>query len=364
MRIAVPKEIKDHEYRVGLTPQSVAALVSCGHSVVVESGAGTGVGLTDGDYMAAGAQVAQTASQVFGDAELIVKVKEPQAQECEMMGEGQTLFTYLHLAADPGLTKGLLESGVRAIAYETVTGPGNSLPLLSPMSEVAGRLSVQAGAHCLEKPQGGCGSLIGGASGVPPARVLIVGGGTVGVNAARIACGMGAQTTVLERSQERIQVLEDIFGEKVQCVLSSALALQEHAVESDLIIGAVLLPGAVAPKLLKAEALEEMREGTVLVDVAIDQGGCFETSRPTTHQEPTYSVGGIVHYCVTNMPGVVPRTATFALNEATLPYVLALANQGVDKALQDEQFRAGLNVDKGRLRHPAVAEAYEQTDVS
>ena len=359
MHIGVPKEIKDHEYRVGLTPSSVQTLTAAGHEVMIQSQAGEQIGLSDDDYRLAGGHIAPGAEAVFDWAELIIKVKEPQLSECRLMRAGQTIFSYLHLAAVPDVTAGLVCNGSRAIAYETVTAADRSLPLLIPMSEVAGRLSVQAGAHCLEKPQGGRGSLLSGAAGVAPATVVIIGGGTVGVNAANIACGMGAEVVILDNSEARVRELAAAYGDKASCFLSTADRLQREVLRADLVIGAVLLPGAAAPKLLNAEMVRQMNEGTVMVDVAIDQGGCFQTSKPTTHQSPTYIIDGVVHYCVTNMPGIVPRTSTFALNNATLPYILKLANQGIDDTLTaDEHFRAGLNVDRGRLCHPGVIEAY------
>jgi len=357
MLIGVPKEIKTHEYRVGLTTGSVLELVHNGHQVIVQSGAGEGIGLGDDLYRAAGAEVVATAAEIFERAEMVVKVKEPQPEECRMLREGQVLFTYLHLAPDPGQTRALLDSGCVAIAYETVTGPNNSLPLLSPMSEVAGRMSIQAGAHCLEKEQGGSGMLLGGVPGVEAARVVVIGGGVVGTNAIRMAMGMEAHVTVLDRSLQRLKELDFQFGCMLNTIYSTREALVRHVAGADLLIGAVLVPGAAAPKLVDREMLRTMKPGSVLVDVAIDQGGCFETSRPTTHADPTYVEEGIVHYCVANMPGAVARTSTFALNNATLPFVLSLANKGYRQALlEDPHLCAGLNVHRGQLTYKAVAE--------
>ena len=358
MLIGVPKEIKNHEYRVGLTPGSVRELKHFGHRVMVQSQAGAGIRITDADYHAAGAEVVESAAEIFAKAELIVKVKEPQPHECAMLRANQILFTYLHLAPDPEQAKLLMKSGAVAIAYETVTGPGNTLPLLAPMSEVAGRLSIQAGAHCLEKANGGAGLLLGGVPGVEKANVLIIGGGVVGEHAAAMALGMEADVTILDRSLPRLRELDAIFAGKARGIYSNREAIEKYALDSDLVIGAVLVPGAAAPKLLTRDIVRRMRPGSVVVDVAIDQGGCFETSRPTTHTDPTYVVDEVVHYCVANMPGAVPRTSTFALNNATLPFTLALANQGYQKALlQDQDLRNGLNVYKGNITHQAVAEA-------
>jgi alanine dehydrogenase len=325
--------------------------------VIVQSGAGEGIGLSDDMYREAGAEVVPTAAEVFERAEMVVKVKEPQPAECEMLREGQVLFTYLHLAPDPGQTRALLDSGCIAIAYETVTGPNNTLPLLSPMSEVAGRMSIQAGAHCLEKEQGGSGILLGGVPGVEAARVVVIGGGVVGTNAVRMAMGMEAHVTVLDRSLQRLKELDFQFGCMLNTIYSTREALNRYVAGADLVIGAVLVPGAAAPKLVSREMLRTMRPGSVLVDVAIDQGGCFETSRPTTHAEPTYVEEGIVHYCVANMPGAVARTSTFALNNATLPFTLNLANKGYRQALLDDpNLCAGLNVHRGQLTYKAVAD--------
>jgi len=358
MRIGVPTEIKNHEYRIGLTPAGVMELAHHGHEVLIQHDGGAPIGFDDAQYEAAGARIVADAAAVFEQADLVVKVKEPQPQECAMLRTGQTLFTYLHLAPDPAQTQALLASGATAIAYETVTGARGSLPLLAPMSEVAGRLSIQAGAHCLEKAQGGNGTLLGGVPGVEPARVLVIGGGVVGINAARMAMGIGADVTLLDRSIERLKELDMQFGGRLKTVFSTREAVERFAVEADLIIGAVLIPGAAAPKLVTAEMVARMKPGAVMVDVAIDQGGCFETSHATTHQQPTYVVDGVVHYCVANMPGAVARTSTLALTNATLPYVLALANKGVARALsEDAHLLAGLNVQQGSVTHPAVAQA-------
>lgn len=358
MKIGVPKEIKNHEYRVGLTPGSVRELTIRGHEVLVETGASSGINMNDDDYRQAGAQIVDSAAEVFATADMVVKVKEPQPEECRQLREGQTLFTYLHLAPDPEQAKLLVESGVTAIAYETVTGPRGTLPLLAPMSEVAGRMSVQAGAHCLEKEAGGAGVLLGGVPGVAPAKVVVIGGGVVGTNAIRMAMGMEADVTVLDRSLARLQELDFQFGGRLNTIYSTVDSLDRYVVSADLVVGAVLIPGASAPKLVTREMIRRMRPGSVIVDVAIDQGGCFETSHPTTHSEPTYVVDGVVHYCVANMPGAVPRTSTFALNNATLPFVLALAGKGVHKALGDDpHLLAGLNVHGGQVTFDAVAEA-------
>ncbi len=358
MLIGLPKEIKNHEYRVGLTPISVRELVSNGHSVLVQTTAGEGIGESDQAYVDAGAEIAASAEQVFEQAEMIVKVKEPQPNECKMLRPDQLLFTYLHLAPDPQQTDLLINSGAIAIAYETVTDAEGGLPLLAPMSEVAGRMSIQAGAMCLEKSRGGSGKLLGGVPGVAPANVLVIGGGVVGTNAIQMAVGMQANVTVLDRSIERLRELDAQFGGKISTVYSSRASLEQHVANSDLIIGAVLIPGAAAPKLVTREMLTTMRKGSVLVDVAIDQGGCFETSVATTHEEPTYIVEDIVHYCVANMPGAVASTSAHALNHATLPFVLALANKGYrDACLTDPNLLEGLNVHKGTLTNEPVAKA-------
>jgi alanine dehydrogenase len=358
MRIGVPKEIKVLEQRVGLTPASVGELVHHGHTVLVESGAGAGIGRSDEDYRRGGATIVADAGEVFRSAELIVKVKEPQAGERAMLREGQVLFTYLHLAPDPDQARDLVKSGAVCIAYETVTASGGGLPLLAPMSEVAGRMAVQAGAHFLEKPQGGKGLLLGGVPGVAPARVTVLGGGVVGTHAAEIALGMGARVAVLDRSVDALRRLWVQFGTRLETVFSSRDAIERHVAAADLVIGGVLVPGASAPKLVSAELIGRMEAGSVVVDVAIDQGGCFATSRPTTHAEPTYVVSGVVHYCVANMPGGVPRTSTYALNNATLPFVLALADKGWKHALADDpHLRNGLNVAFGNVTCAPVAEA-------
>lgn len=358
MRIGVPKEIKNHEYRVGLTPAGVRELKAHGHEVLVQTQAGAAIGLTDAHYQAAGATLVADAKTVFAQAEMVIKVKEPQPSECAMLREGQVLFTYLHLAPDPEQTQALLKSGCVAIAYETVTDRNGGLPLLAPMSEVAGRMSIQAGAHAMEKAQGGNGVLLGGVPGVAAADVVIIGGGVVGYNAARIAIGMGASVTIIDRSLPRLNYLDQLFENRMRTQYSTADAVEEAVRKADLVIGAVLVPGAAAPKLVTRAMLKLMKPGAVVVDVAIDQGGCFETSKATTHQDPTYVVDGIVHYCVANMPGGVARTSTFALTNATLPFALALADKGYKKALSDDvHLREGLNVHKGKLTYKAVAEA-------
>jgi alanine dehydrogenase len=359
MLVGVPKEIKNHEYRVGLVPSSVRELVHHGHKVMVESKAGEGIGLTDDDYRAAGAEIAADAESVFAKAEMNVKVKEPQPAEYGRLREGQVLFTYLHLAPDLAQTQGLVKSGSIAIAYETVTNKRGGLPLLSPMSEVAGRMSVQVGAHCLEKEQGGSGMLLGGVPGVAASKVVIIGGGVSGTNAARMAMGMEAHVTVIDRSLDRLYELDLQFGAMLNTIYSTVDAIERHVIGADLVIGAVLVPGAAAPKLVTREMIRQMRPGSVLVDIAIDQGGCFETSRGTTHTDPTYIEEGAVHYCVTNMPGAVARTSTFALNNATLPFTLALADKGYRAALaEDPHLKAGLNVAGGKVTYKAVADAH------
>lgn len=358
MKIGVPKEIKTHEYRVGLVPGSVRELTHHGHRVLVQTGAGLGAGHDDAAYVEAGAEILPHAPAVFEAADLIVKVKEPQPSEIPHLRPGQTLFTYLHLAPDPRQAQGLLQSGCIAIAYETVTDAHGRLPLLAPMSEVAGRMAVQAGAHHLEKEQGGSGILLGGVPGVAPARVVVLGGGVVGSNAARMAIGLGARVTLLDTNLARLAELEDHFGASLTTVYATLDAIEKHVTASDLVIGAILLPGAAAPRLISRDMLKKMRPGSVLVDVAIDQGGCAETSRPTTHADPTYVVEGVVHYCVANMPGAVARTSAQALNNATLPFVLALAGKGIKQALLDDpHLMAGLNVHQGRITHEAVARA-------
>ncbi len=359
MRIGVPKEIKIHEYRVGLVPSSVLELVHHGHEVLVQAGAGLGAGLTDADYVAAGAKMVDSADQIFAEADMVVKVKEPQAEERKKLRPGQILFTYLHLAPDAPQTRDLIDSGAICIAYETVTAPNGSLPLLTPMSEVAGRLAPQVGAHALEKAQGGRGVLLGGVPGVPAAEVVILGGGVSGTHAATIAVGMGAQVTVVDRSADALKRLAAQFGTSISTVFSTRSAIEELVRRADLLIGTVLVPGAAAPKLVTKEMVKTMKQGAVIVDVAIDQGGCVETSHATTHADPTYVVDGVVHYCVANMPGAVARTSTFALNSVTLPFTLALANHGWKKALaQDVHLRNGLNVSEGQVTCEPVAQAH------
>lgn len=356
MRVGIPKEIKVHEYRVGLTPHGAAELVRRGHAVLVQSQAGAGIGFSDEQYEAAGARIVADAPSVFAEADLIVKVKEPQPQECRSLRPGQVLFTYLHLAPDPEQARLLLESDCVAIAYETVTDDRGGLPLLAPMSEVAGRMAVQAGAHALEKGQGGAGVLLPGVPGVAPAQVVVLGGGVVGINAARIALGVGAQVCLLDVSLARLRELDTQYGPRLVTQYSSHETICDQIADADLVIGAVLIPGAAAPKLISREMLHTMRTGSVIVDVAIDQGGCVETSHPTTHLDPTYVVDGIVHYCVANMPGAVARTSTLALTNATLPFVLELADKGYRNALaQSRHLRNGLNIHRGRVTHEAVA---------
>ena len=357
MRVGCPKEIKNHEYRVGLTPASVREYVAHGHSVLVETNAGSGIGASDADYVAAGAKIAATASEVFQNSDMIVKVKEPQPSEWVQLREGQLLYTYLHLAPDPEQTKGLLASGVTAIAYETVTDDRGGLPLLAPMSEVAGRLSIQAGAVALQKAYGGRGVLLGGVPGVLPGKVVVIGGGVVGLHAANMAVGLGADVTILDRSLPRLRQLDDIFHGRVHTRFSSIDALESEVFSADLVIGAVLIPGAAAPKLVTKAMLGGMKKGAVIVDVAIDQGGCFETSHATTHSDPTYEVDGIIHYCVANMPGAVPVTSAHALNNATISHGLALADRGIQAILADRHLRNGLNVHKGKITNRPVAEA-------
>jgi alanine dehydrogenase len=357
MLIGVPKEIKNHEYRIGLTPAGVGELVRAGHQVLVETGGGASIGFEDDDYRAAGARVAGNAQAVFDAAQMIVKVKEPQPIECEMLSPGQILFTYLHLAPDPAQTELLLKSGVTAIAYETVTDARGTLPLLAPMSEVAGRMSIQAGAFYLEKENGGLGVLLGGVPGVEAARVLIIGGGVVGENAARMAVGLGAKVSVLDRSHDRLKYLDNAFAGRLQTIYSTAEAIEKYALEADLVVGAVLIPGAAAPRLISRELVSRMKKGAVMVDVAIDQGGCFETSRPTTHQEPVYAVDEVIHYCVANMPGGVARTSTMALTHATLPFAVRLADRGLQALVDDPHLRNGLNVHNGMLTCEPVAQA-------
>ena len=357
MRVGCPREIKNHEYRVGLTPGSVREYVAHGHEVLVETGLGEGIGADDNAYRSAGATVAKTAAEVFSKADMIVKVKEPQPGEWTQLREGQILYTYLHLAPDPEQTKGLLASGVTAIAYETVTDDRGGLPLLAPMSEVAGRLSIQAGATALQKANGGRGLLLGGVPGVLPGKVTVLGGGVVGLHAARMAVGLGADVSIIDRSIPRLRQLDDIFNGRVHTRYSTVEALEEECFSADVVIGAVLIPGATAPKLVTREMLSGMKKGAVLVDVAIDQGGCFETSHATTHADPTFVIDGIIHYCVANMPGAVPVTSAHALNNATLHYGLQLADKGLKALVDDQHLRNGLNVHKGRITNAAVAEA-------
>lgn len=365
MRIGTPKEIKNHEYRAGLTPAAVRQLTASGHDVVVQTDLGTGIGLTDDQYRAAGATVVDTAEEIFATADMIVKVKEPQPVECKMLRPDQILFTYLHLAPDPVQTQLLLESGAICIAYETVTAANGSLPLLAPMSEVAGRMAIQAGASSLEKTHGGLGVLLGGVPGTEAAKVVVIGGGVVGVNAARMAMGLDANVTVLDRSIDRLRQLDQQFGRRMNTLYADLDTIERQVLDADLVIGAVLVPGAEAPKLVTREMVGKMKRGSVLVDVAIDQGGCFETSHATTHADPTYVVDGVIHYCVANMPGAVARTSTFALNNATLPFTLALANKGWRQAmLDDEHLRNGLNVFRGSLTHAALVPAANQAYLS
>jgi alanine dehydrogenase len=357
MRVGVPKEIKVHEYRVGLTPGAVREYVAAGHAVVVETGAGAGIGATDDTYRKAGAVIAATAAEIFASADMIVKVKEPQPREWAQLREGQILFTYLHLAPDPEQAKGLMASGCTAIAYETVTDAKGGLPLLAPMSEVAGRLSIEAAGSALNRHAGGRGILLGGVPGVAPARVVVIGGGVVGTHAARMAAGLGADVTILDRSLPRLRELDELFAGRVRTRFSTIEAIEQEVFVADAVVGAVLVPGASAPKLITRNMLKSMQPGAVMVDVAIDQGGCFETSHPTTHADPTFVVDGIIHYCVANMPGAVPLTSSQALNHATLPFGLALANHGFAAVAQNPHLRAGLNVHHGRITNKAVADS-------
>ena len=360
MLIGVPKEVKVSEYRVGLIPANVRELVALGHEVVIESQAAAGIGMTDAHYEAVGARILPSARDVFDAADMIVKVKEPLADERKMLRKDQILFTYLHLAADLDQTTDLIDSGATCIAYETVTSPTGGLPLLAPMSEVAGRMSIQAGAYHLEKAHGGLGILLGGVPGVDPGKVVVIGGGVVGTHAVHIALGMGADVWVLDRDVDALRRLWRQFDRPLNTVFSTRDAIERHCIEADLVIGGVLVPGAAAPKLVSADLVKKMKPGSVVVDVAIDQGGCFETSRPTNHDEPTYVVDDVVHYCVTNMPGAVPRTSARALNNATLPFVLAIADKGWRKALIDDpHLRNGLNVHAGHVTHPAVASSLD-----
>jgi alanine dehydrogenase len=358
MRVGVPKEIKVHEYRVGLVPASVAELTAAGHEVIVETKAGTGIDFSDQDYINVGATIAADAAEVFAKSDMIVKVKEPQASEIALLEPRHLLFTYLHLAPDPEQTKGLMASGATCIAYETVTSDSGALPLLKPMSEVAGRMSIQVASHYLEKEQGGRGELLGGVPGVAPCKVAILGGGVAGINAAQMATGQRADVTIYDISNERLAELDMHFGSQIKTAYASKSAVAEAIKRSQVVIGAVLVPGAAAPKLVTRAQLKTMMRGSVLVDIAIDQGGCFETSKPTTHSDPVYEIDGVIHYCVANMPGAVARTSAFALNNATLPFVLKLANKGADAAMAaDRHLAAGLNVSGGKIRHQAVAEA-------
>jgi alanine dehydrogenase len=358
MLIGVPKEIKNHEYRVGLTPSAVRELIYHGHNALVETKAGAGIGFDDAAYKAAGATIAKNAREVFAKADMIVKVKEPQPSECKMLRKGQVLYTYLHLAPDPDQTKGLIKSGCTAIAYETVTSSRGGLPLLAPMSEVAGRMSVQVGAHYLEKAQGGAGILLGGVPGVRAANVVVIGGGISGTHAVRMALGMEAIVTVIDKNLDRLRELDEVFGSSLNTIFSTVDAIEQYVIEADLVIGAVLVPGAAAPKLVTRKMIKQMRPGSVVVDIAIDQGGCFETSHATTHADPVYVVDGVTHYCVANMPGAVARTSTIALNNATLPFAVALANKGARKALADDpHLLNGLNVHEGQVTYKAVADA-------
>ncbi|MDD9823489.1 MAG: alanine dehydrogenase [Gammaproteobacteria bacterium] len=357
MRIGIPKEIKNHEYRVGLSPASVRECVKHGHEVVVETGAGLGIGAADDHYRAAGARIADTAEEIFATAGMLIKVKEPQAGERAMLRDGQLLYTYLHLAPDPEQTRDLVAGGATCVAYETVTSPAGGLPLLAPMSKVAGRMSIQAGAYCLEQPHGGLGMLLGGVPGVDPAKVVILGAGMVGTHATHIATGMGADVWVIDNNPDALERHWAQFGRSTNSVFSTDDAVERHVLDADLVIGGVLIPGAEAPKLVTKEMVREMKPGSVIVDVAIDQGGCCETSRPTTHAEPTFVVDEVVHYCVANMPGGVPRTSTYALNNVTLPFALALADKGAKRALLDDpHLRNGLNVHAGKVTHRKVAE--------
>jgi alanine dehydrogenase len=357
MLVGVPKEIKNNEFRVGLTPPSVHELVARGHRVIVQTGAGTGIGLTDEQYTAAGATIVPTAQEIFAQAEMVVKVKEPQPQECALLRPGQILYTYLHLAPDPEQTAALVKSGAVCIAYETITGPAGGLPLLAPMSEVAGRMAIQAGASHLEKSKGGAGILLGGVPGVAAGHIVIIGAGVVGTNALQMAVGIGARVTVLDKNVDRLRQLDLIYGNQITTLYSNAHAIEEAVLSADLVIGGVLVPGAAAPKLVTAAMVSKMKKGAVVVDVAIDQGGCFETSHPTTHADPTFVVDGVVHYCVANMPGAVARTSTFALNNATIGHAVALATKGWRQALRDDpHLKNGLNVCEGKITYAAVAQ--------
>ncbi len=365
MHVGVPKEIKNHEYRVGITPMAARELIGRGHEVLVETHAGDGCGFSDDAYRLVGAHIVDSAAEVFDRAELVVKVKEPQLGECAMLSKGQTLFTYLHLAADPAQADALVESGCTAIAYETVTDNRGGLPLLTPMSEIAGRMSTQVGAHWLQKAMGGAGVLLAGLPGVPRGRVTILGGGVAGTNAAQIAVGMGADVTIIELSVPRMRELEDESDNRIRTIYSTQAAIEENVTNADLVIGAVLIPGAAAPKLVTRDHVSKMRKGSVMVDIAIDQGGCFETSKPTSHAEPTYVVDGVIHYCVTNMPGAVSRTSALGLNNATLPFTMQLAGKGTEQALRDNaHLNNGLNVHDGAITMEAVAKDLDRPYVA
>ncbi|WFL76426.1 alanine dehydrogenase [Altererythrobacter arenosus] len=357
MLVGVPKEIKNHEYRVGLTPEAAREYCAAGHKVIVEAGAGKGIAKTDYDYRKCGAEIVDTAEEVFARADMIVKVKEPQPNEWVQLREGQILYTYLHLAPDPDQARGLMESGASAVAYETVTAPGGGLPLLAPMSEVAGRLSIEAGGMALRANNGGRGTLMGGVPGVLPAKVVVLGGGVVGTHAARMAVGLGANVEIFDKSLPRLRQLDEMFQGRASTRYSTMSTIEDAVAEADVVVGAVLIPGAAAPHLVTREMLGTMKDRAVLVDVAIDQGGCFETSKPTTHENPTYEVDGIIHYCVANMPGAVPLTSSYALNNATLPFGLALANHGIAACEQDPHLMEGLNVHKGEIVNATVKES-------
>lgn len=360
MLIGIPKEIKDHEYRCASTPSGVRELVNAGHQVIIQKGAGVAIDFSDEQYKDCGAKIANSADEVYEKAEMILKVKEPQKSECDLIKKEQIIFSYLHLAAEANLTKLLMKSGCRAIAFETVTANDKSLPLLAPMSEVAGKLSIQAGAKALEKSQGGRGVLLGGVPGVERAKVVIIGGGVSGTNSAKVAIGMGAEVVILDKSLARIRYLCDIFGNSATVLYASIENIEKNVLEADLVVGAVLIPGASAPKLVSKKIVKEMKKGAVMVDISIDQGGCFETSRPTSHSNPTYEVDGVIHYCVTNMPGAVARTSTQALENSTLPFTLAIANKGIHKALrEDKNLLAGLNIYDGMVTYKAVAESLD-----
>lgn len=362
MKIGTVTEIKDHEYRVGLVPGGVKALTAAGHDVVVQHNAGIGSSISDAEYVAAGASIVESADEIFASADMIIKVKEPLSSEVAKLRKDQILFTYLHLAPLEELTQGLLDRGVAGVAFETITGPDRSLPLLTPMSEVAGRMSIQEGAHYLEKAEGGLGMLVGGVPGVPRGRIVIIGGGVVGLNACKMAVGLGAQVTILERSHARMQYLDDMFEGRITTLMSNPLTIHESVMEADLVIGAVLIPGAAAPRIVTREMVSDMKKGAVIVDVAVDQGGCIETTRPTTHSDPTFVVDGVVHYCVANMPGAVPRTSTFALTNVTLPYAVEIADKGLEAAAKSNPgLMAGINTYKGKVTCEPVA-TYQKRD--